>query len=673
MIFHWSHVLWLLAIPALWLALDLLRNQKITTAAAPSKIIHAEATRTALRLSPQTPRPSPSSKPRWRFCLGLAFALVALARPQWGRLEEPIFDQSREILLALDLSKSMNAPDVKPSRLDRAKLLITSLLDRLEGERVGLVVFSGTAFLQSPLSADYEILRELLPEMKPGFLPQGGSNYRDLLEAALGAFGTSSSADRYLIILSDGEATDDNWKPLVEELKKKGIHVIGLGVGTAEGAMIPETGGSFVKDERGAVVMSKLESRTLRELAEATGGLYTDASTWVDLAQLINKTVETGRKGAFMERNRVRLAERFQWALAPALLFFAWSFWREFPVRPRTRDIALKPSQPSSLPPPLPSRNRPTALSTTTTALLALLWLLSPFTLHSSLLGASAADAPPPAGETDPVASISQPLSTLVGHFSTEETLSARDYAEIARTTVTYGERLESAKQPVPEGPIRDALLAVDRGQSLDAAAADWADLRTKLEKFLKKPEQPPQPDKDKKQDDKKDKQDKKDQQQDSKNQSGGNDQKSDSQKSDDQKKQDGQKPGDDSKKEGQPQSSDQQQQQQQPPQQSGPGSEKNDPSKNQQSAFGDMKKPGDDQKTPDSANAGPPPSDSTPPGETQKFGGASEGKSSQPVDPNLALQLQKLDQVRSKDSPAQLFQLLQDPKSKPAPAGKDW
>jgi Ca-activated chloride channel family protein len=122
MIFHWSHVLWLLAIPALWLALDLLRNQKITTAAAPSKIIHAEATRSSLVIGHWSFQRG-LKKPRWRFCLGLAFALVALARPQWGRLEEPIFDQSREILLALDLSKSMNAPDVKPSRLDRAKLL----------------------------------------------------------------------------------------------------------------------------------------------------------------------------------------------------------------------------------------------------------------------------------------------------------------------------------------------------------------------------------------------------------------------------------------------------------------------------------------------------------------------------------------------------------------------
>jgi Ca-activated chloride channel family protein len=103
---------------------------------------------------------APNSRPRFWLCAGLALIVVALARPQWGKLDEPVFDQSREILLAIDLSRSMLTPDVKPSRLGRAKLLIQSLLEKLAGERVGLVVFSGTAFLQSPLSADYEILRE---------------------------------------------------------------------------------------------------------------------------------------------------------------------------------------------------------------------------------------------------------------------------------------------------------------------------------------------------------------------------------------------------------------------------------------------------------------------------------------------------------------------------------
>ena len=115
---------------------------------------------------------------------------------------------------------SMLTPDVKPSRLERSKLLVQSLLDHLQGERVGLAVFSGTAFLQSPLSADYEVLREFLPNLGPDFLPEGGTNYRQLLETSIDAFGSSGAADRFLVILSDGEANaDDDWRDEIPKLK----------------------------------------------------------------------------------------------------------------------------------------------------------------------------------------------------------------------------------------------------------------------------------------------------------------------------------------------------------------------------------------------------------------------------------------------------------------------
>ncbi|RRJ99699.1 VWA domain-containing protein [Opitutaceae bacterium TAV3] len=167
--------------------------------------------------------------PRWRLALGLALAATALARPQWGRVEQPVFEQAREILIAIDLSRSMMADDIKPSRLERARLLTQSLLDQLTGERIGLLVFSGTAFLQSPLSSDYEILREFLPELGPDYLPQGGTNYSALLHTALDSFSTGE-ADRFLVILSDGEADPaDPWRPLADTCKDRGIHIIGLG------------------------------------------------------------------------------------------------------------------------------------------------------------------------------------------------------------------------------------------------------------------------------------------------------------------------------------------------------------------------------------------------------------------------------------------------------------
>jgi len=343
MTFAHPYLLGLILIPVLLAGWEWRRHRRREVHAT-SKMIRGEATGSGVHFGASRSNQS-SRTPRIRLYLGLVFIVLALARPQWGRIDEPVFDQSREILLAIDLSRSMLANDVKPSRLERSKLLIQSLLERLAGERVGLIVFSGTAFLQSPLSSDYEILREFLPELNPDYLPQGGTNYQALLETALTSFSADGGADRFLIVLSDGEAMDDSWRAQLEEVKSKGIRIIGLGVGTAEGSMIPDTQGGFVKDERGAVVLSRLESGTLRALTEATSGLYTDASSWVDLTALLQTTVEAGAKGEFREVSQVRLAERFQWALVPAFLLIAWSFWKEFPVRPRPRALPLVPQR----------------------------------------------------------------------------------------------------------------------------------------------------------------------------------------------------------------------------------------------------------------------------------------------------------------------------------------
>ena len=417
-----------------------------------------------LKLSPSTT--ASASRVRFWLIAGTSLAVFALARPQYGRLEEPVFDQSREILLAIDLSRSMLAPDVKPSRLERAKLLIQSLLEKLEGERVGLVVFAGTAFLQSPLSADYEILREFLPALGPDYLPQGGSNYGALLDASLQAFSHTNAADRFLMILSDGEATDDDWKKRTEELKKKNIRVLGLGVGTLGGAMLPDGTGGFVKDERGAVVLSKLETGTLQELAAATGGVYRDASGWLDLAGLVKETVEAGRKGQFLEKNTIRLAERFQWPLALGLWCLLVSFYSEFPVRPRPRDLKLTPH----IKPPTPS-SAPRPLTATLVSLAFCSLVIGPWASGitpakpAAAAPAAPADTPPPASEA---------LAKIIGRVAAAESRTARDWAELGRETVTWGGRLQSEQQPIPEGPVRDALAAVDAGAKLDAKTADW-------------------------------------------------------------------------------------------------------------------------------------------------------------------------------------------------------
>ncbi|NBS87087.1 MAG: VWA domain-containing protein [Verrucomicrobia bacterium] len=237
----------------------------------------------------------------------------------------------------------MLADDVKPTRLARAKLLIGNLLDQLQGERVGLAVFAGTSFLQVPLSSDYEVLRDILPGLDPSYLPQAGTDYAGMLRVAAEAFGQSTAADRFLIILSDGEAHDLNWKAALEELKKKKVKVISLGIGTAAGALLPDPQGGVMKDERGAAVLSRLEPATLEELAQETGGVYREASNWVDVDELLKETIAEGKSGEFSKTKEARQAERFQWFLAPAVFLLAASLALEMPVLPGRRRVAMGP------------------------------------------------------------------------------------------------------------------------------------------------------------------------------------------------------------------------------------------------------------------------------------------------------------------------------------------
>jgi Ca-activated chloride channel family protein len=603
-------LLWLVLAPSLWLAWEWSRRRRADSAVQPH-ILKAAAEPHRLTLVDRHPA---ARRIRPWLGAGLALAVVALARPQWGHLDEPVFDQAREILIALDLSRSMQTPDVSPSRLARSKLLIQSLLDNLAGERVGLVVFSGTAFLQAPMSADYEILREFLPALGPDFLPEAGTNYGSMIATAAGAFSDGSGADRYLIVLSDGGANDEDWRAQLPALAKKGVHVIGLGVGTAQGGFIPDGAGGFMKDEDGAVVLAKLESETLRELAAKTGGVYRDAGAWVDLPAVLRSTVDAGRKGKFVDRNTVRWVERYQWALAPALLCLLFSFWWEFPIHPKPRAIRLSPAAGSGPKAPV--------LAASALALAALL-------LASRGAAAPAASAPPPAPGVL--------LGRMVGRLSSQEAPpSALDWAELGRETLEWGQAIQQSQQPVPENPVRDALAGVRQGTTLDPRATDWDKLRSGLEALLQKSEPPKPPPQDQKQ--------KQDQPNKSPQQNQSQQPQSSDQQSKDQSSSDRNKPSSDSK----PQAPQDPNHPSTPPSPSSP-----------KSGLGDF------QKQPPAPDSG-----------TQQVGGAQpQAPDPAKTDPNLAIPLQKLDEVRNQDSPAELFEMLENQEPKPAPAkkGKDW
>ena len=148
------------------------------------------------------------------------------------------------------------------------------------------------------------MLRDILPGLDPSYLPQAGTDYAGMLRVAAEAFGQSSAADRFLIVLSDGEAHDPGWRAALEELKKKKVKIIGLGIGTSAGALLPDPQGGVMKDSRGAAVLTRLEPSTLEALATETGGIYREASNWVDVQKFCRRRLTKERQGNFRKRGR---------------------------------------------------------------------------------------------------------------------------------------------------------------------------------------------------------------------------------------------------------------------------------------------------------------------------------------------------------------------------------
>ncbi len=328
--------LFALAIPLIGILATIVFKKRNVSLSGHSKVKRVKATFAGVsEIDSRLSQPS-----KWLFLIGLIFVIFALARPQWGEIHKEVFKRSREVIIAMDLSKSMLAEDIKPNRLERAKLVVESLLDNLQGESVGLVVFAGTAFLQSPMSPDYQILRGFLRDLNPDFIPQGGTNYEAMLETTLDSFRQSDSeADRFLIVISDGESLDQGWTRYIDDLNEQNVQAVCLGFGTRDGGLIPAEEGGYHKDQAGAVVLTKLESATLQSLADKTGGTYREANVWVDLASLIEETVKRGKTGETGTTSQSVHIERYQIFLAPGLFLILISLYREFPFTPKPRVI----------------------------------------------------------------------------------------------------------------------------------------------------------------------------------------------------------------------------------------------------------------------------------------------------------------------------------------------
>ena len=256
--------------------------------------------------------------------LGILFLILALARPQYGEKTQKVIKESSEIVIALDISRSMLAEDIKPNRLEKAKMMLMNVIEHSPGEKMGIIVFSGSAMWQCPMTYDMQALKMFLHGIEVGQLPLGGTQLSEAIDLAVKAVDESAGKNKVLLLISDGENHDSKIKESVSEAKKTGLKILAAGIGSYQGAPIPlkdESGQirDYVKDRNGQIVMTKMNPALLKNIAQETGGDYYDASE-KDISSALIKTISDLEKNKSGEDESIQKTDRFQLFLFIALI-----------------------------------------------------------------------------------------------------------------------------------------------------------------------------------------------------------------------------------------------------------------------------------------------------------------------------------------------------------------
>lgn len=267
-----------------------------------------------------------AAKRHWKRGLLLAAVgclFLALARPQAGFRWEEVKRRGIEVVFAVDTSRSMLTPDLKPDRLTRAKLAVDDFVSHLNGDGVGLIAFAGNAFLQCPITLDYDAFHESLEALDTTIIPRGGTDIASAIREAQAALQNRPGKDKILILLTDGEDLEGSSLTTAKAAAKDGLKICTVGVGTANGDLIPipaEQGGGFVKDDSGQFVKSDLGEAGLKAIAEATGGLYAPlGAQGQGLDTIYQQALAPLAKHELASLRQRVYTERFQWPLTGSL------------------------------------------------------------------------------------------------------------------------------------------------------------------------------------------------------------------------------------------------------------------------------------------------------------------------------------------------------------------
>jgi Ca-activated chloride channel family protein len=270
----------------------------------------------------------------------ILMALFALAGPRVGSREITMKRRGIDLIIALDTSLSMRAQDIPPSRLGKAKREVSAFLDRLDGDRIGLVAFAGDAFLQCPLTLDYGAARMFLEVLDENSVSRPGTNLGKALHAGLSGFGEGEDKYKAMVLVTDGEDHGGSALEAAQEAARRGIRVYTIGVGSESGEPIPLDGsaggpGGYKKDRRGEIVMTALDTGTLERIALTTGGEFHRATTGELELDRIYESLSRLEEREVASRAFTQYEERFQFPLGLALLLLLIDF--ALPDRVRTK------------------------------------------------------------------------------------------------------------------------------------------------------------------------------------------------------------------------------------------------------------------------------------------------------------------------------------------------
>jgi Ca-activated chloride channel homolog len=264
--------------------------------------------------------------------LAIVFLIIAAADPQVGTKVENVKQTGIDIYIIMDVSLSMQAQDIKPSRLEKAKLEISNLIQELRGDRIGLIVFAGEPFVQFPLTTDYSAANLFLSAADVSTVPDQGTAIAAAINMANKSFNYTSKTEKVMVIFTDGEDHEGNLSDAIDEAKKNNIKIYTIGLGSPEGVPIPVLNQQgqpvgFKKDQDGNIVLTKLDESALKDIASGTGGKYMRGANDRNELEMIYRDLSGIKKTEFGEKLVTDYEDRFYYFLIPAIILLILEFF----------------------------------------------------------------------------------------------------------------------------------------------------------------------------------------------------------------------------------------------------------------------------------------------------------------------------------------------------------